>query len=111
MDHRSHDETECVVAKLQGVALFHGLYAVGEIGLGEELGEHCCRFCRCHYFQSGPPVDSFHYACRMVGLHVLHYEVVDGATVCSFADLTQPLVGMTCFHGVHDGYLPVNDGV
>ena len=100
--HRSRDEVEISPTKIKGATISHGDGAVGHIQTFVELSNERQSLGTGYYLQVGILVHRFGNSSGVVGLNVLHYEIVRRATFESHLEIHLPLFSATCIDGVHD---------
>ena len=110
VDHRGEDKGQAVLAQGQGSAVLHRqLLHLG--GIGEELGHHQKGLGIAHHGCLGIALQEFHNIGRMVRLHVLHHQIIQLPGPQHSGNVFQPLLPEVLIHGVHHGYLLIQNHI
>ena len=109
--HGGGDEAEAVGAERQGVAFLYGECASLEVDPFEELGQHADGLRACRKCEGGICVQRPFYQRGVVGLHVVHHQIIRLAAGQRLPQVLFPLVGLAGVGGVQDGGLAVCDKV
>ena len=105
--HRSGDEPQGGAAKRQRVAVGHRNAPFREVYSVKKVVEHGHRFGRGHHLCLRIPLKHGPDAARVVGLHVLDYQIGGRAAAEGVGQTCQPVGAATDVHGVHHGDLLV----
>lgn len=92
---------QLAATKVEAIALLHSNSATLELNIKEELGQHLYRLIGCHNAHLGITHQGATDGTCMVGLKVLHNEVVGFATGQSLIKVIKPLVTLTTIYRVH----------
>ena len=110
MHHGSGVEGEAVTTEGQRVAVGYHKAAVFVL-VAEKVLHHDEGLGGCHNGGVRVVLEEVGHVCGVVGLHMLHDQIVGRTTRKSILQIVKPLVGEACVHGVNDGYLLVKNDV
>ena len=109
MHHRRQHKGQGASTQIQGVTLAHHHLAIGKVR-AEELLHHGKGAGRCHDFGIGIGRSKGRDVGRMVGLHMLHHQIIGTFARQSRSKVLQPLRAEPGFYRVKDGdFLVQND--
>ena len=107
MHHRRHKELQGVRSERERIALLHGNGVLREILTLEELRQHLNSACRGYNLYCRVFVHNCSDTTRVVGLHMLHNEVVGRTVGQSRAEVCEPLVHLAVVGRIHNSNLLV----
>ena len=100
--HRRGDEVQGATTEVEGATIGDGDRTIGEIETFVELSNESQTFGTSHNFQIGIFVDCVGNSTSVVGLYVLHHEIVGSASFKRYLKIHLPLLSTTCINSVHD---------
>ena len=107
MHHRRHKELQGVLSERERITLLHCDCILREILTLEELRQHLNSARRSYNLYVGILLHNLGNAARVVGLHMLHNEIVGRAAIECRAEVCEPLVHLTIVGRIHYGNLLV----
>ena len=110
VNHRRKDEIQLMLAERESVAVFDGKRIFDEIPAVEVL-YHRESLVVADYHGVGISCGKFRDARRVVGLHVLNYEIIGLPAGERRFEIFEPFGGEVPVHRVHDGNLFVENDI
>ena len=108
--HGCHNEGEAVLTQLHHVALLDHHSPVGVIHTSELL-EHGEGLGVANELHLGITLSHLGHTTSVVGLHVMHHQVVGLTIAQHLVQVGQPLLGLAGVHSVQNGHLLVHDHI
>ena len=110
VNHRRKDEIQLMLAERERVAVFDGKRIFNEIP-AVEIFYHRESLVVADYHGVGISCGKLRYARRVVGLHVLNYEIIGLPAGERRFEIFEPFGGEVPVHRVHDGNFFVENGI
>ena len=111
MHHRSHEELQGMFAQAQRIAFLHRNGTSVEVRIFEELRHHLDGLGRGNHLHVGVFFQCLGNVSGMVGLHVLHDEVIRCASFEGFFQVCPPVIALAEVNGIHDGHFLIRNQI
>ena len=108
--HGRRHKGQHMFAQRKGVPLLYNDTAIGIVRAEELLHHHKCLGRRYHHGICVQLKEVCNVG-RVVGLHMLHHQIIRLSAIKHRFDIIQPLMGKVCIHRIHNGDFFIHDDI